>query len=73
MVRNRARNPRRTLTLLVPIVAVLSFAPDVVLLATGFVPGTTTIAVVALMIMHIVTIAVAVPCYILASRHPREK
>lgn len=73
IIRSRSRNPRRTLAVLVPVVAVVSFAPDVILVATGFVPGTTMIAVIALMIMHIVTIGVAVPCYILASRRQSEK
>jgi len=67
-IRARARNPRRTLAVLVPVVGVLSFVPDVVLLVTGFVPGTTPAAVLALMAMHVATIAVAVPSYILTSR-----
>ncbi|WP_241704227.1 DUF6069 family protein [Leifsonia shinshuensis] len=70
-VRARARNPRRTLAVLVPVVGVLSFVPDVVLLVTGFVPGTTGAAVLALMTMHVATIAVAVPSYVLASRPQR--
>lgn len=66
-IRARARNPRRALAIAVPVVGVLSFVPDVVLLATGFIPGTTPAAVLALMAMHVATIAVAVPSYVLAS------
>ena len=70
VVRARARDPRRTLARLVPVVAVLSFVPDVVLLATGFIPGTRPAAVVALMIMHVVVLACAVPAYALLSPVP---
>lgn len=72
VVRRRARNPRRVLSVLVPVVAVLSFVPDVLLLAFGFIPGTTAPAVIALMAMHVVTIGVAVPAYVLASRSRRR-
>lgn len=68
LVRRRARDPRRTLTILVPVVTLASFVPDVLLLALQFIPGTTTVAVVALMVMHLVVVAVAVPAYIWASR-----
>jgi hypothetical protein len=68
IVARRARDPRRVLRVLVPVVAVLSFAPDVLLLVLGFVPGTNTAAVVGLMVMHVVVVAVAVPAYVMASR-----
>jgi hypothetical protein len=68
LVRRRARDPRRTLTMLVPIVTVASFIPDILLLALRFIPGTTGSAVVALMVMHLVVVAVAVPAYVWASR-----
>jgi stage V sporulation protein SpoVS len=73
----RAHDPRRVLTVLVPVVALASFVPDVVLLVFGFIPGTTVGAVVALMVMHLVVLAFAVPAYVIASprealrRHPR--
>lgn len=67
-VRRRARDPRRAFTILIPLVTVASFLPDVLLLALGFIPGTTTVAVIALMAMHVVVVAVAVPAYALASR-----
>lgn len=68
LVRRHARDPRRTLTMVVPIVTVASFVPDVVLLALRFIPGTTVSAVIALMVMHLVVVAVAVPAYMWASR-----
>lgn len=71
VVTRRARDPRRVLGWLVPLVAVLSFVPDVLLLALGFIPGTTTTAVVALMAMHIVVLAVAVPAFATATRARR--
>ncbi len=68
LVRRRARDPRRTLAILVPIVTVASFVPDVLLLVTRFIPGTTASAVIALMVMHLVVVAVAVPAYVWASQ-----
>jgi hypothetical protein len=64
----RLRHPSRTLPVLAVAVLVVSYVPDVVLLATGFIPGTTTTAVVALMAMHIVVIGSAVAGYTLAGR-----
>lgn len=66
-VRRRAADPRRTLSILVPVVLVASFVPDVLLLVFRFIPGTTVPAVLALMAMHLVVAAVAVPAYLLAS------
>ena len=68
LVRRRVRNPRRTLSMLVPIVTVASFIPDILLLAFRFIPGTTVSAVIGLMIMHVVVVAVAVPAYVWASK-----
>ena len=68
VVTRRARRPRSTLTVLVPLVTLASFIPDVALLASRFIPGTTTAGAVALMTMHLVVVAVAVPAYVLASR-----
>jgi hypothetical protein len=47
----------------VPTVLVLSLIPDVALLVTGAMPGTTVTAVVTLMVMHVVTAAIAVTAY----------
>jgi hypothetical protein len=68
LVIRRTRDPRRVLTWLVPLVAVLSFVPDALLLALGFIPGTTLVAVVALMAMHVVVLAAAVPAFAIAAR-----
>lgn len=68
LVRRRARDPRRTLSTLVPIVTVASFIPDILLLMFRFIPGTTVSAVIGLMVMHVVVVAVAVPAYVWASR-----
>jgi hypothetical protein len=68
LVRRHARNPRRTLSVLVPVVTLISLVPDVLLLAFRFVPGTNTAAAIALMLMHLVVVAAAVPAYVFASR-----
>ena len=61
VVRRFARNPAATLRILVPVVLVLSFVPDVVLGITRFIPYTDTTGAVALAIMHVVVAGVAVP------------
>jgi hypothetical protein len=67
VVRRRARNPRRVLAVLVPVVTLASLAPDVLLLAFRFIPDTSTTAVIALMLMHLVVVVAAVPAFVLAS------
>ncbi|MCU7724236.1 DUF6069 family protein [Actinoplanes sp. KI2] len=67
LVRRRSARPRRVLKVLVPTVAVLSFLPDVALLTLKFIPDTTATAVAALMVMHVVVVAFAVPGYQLAA------
>jgi hypothetical protein len=59
----RAARPHAVLRVLVPAVLVLSMIPDLLLLATGFIPHTSGIAVGGLMLMHVVVTAVAVPAY----------
>jgi hypothetical protein len=61
IVRRRARHPAAMLRILVPVLTVLSFAPDSILAITGFIPGTSLTAVIALGLMHLVVVAVAVP------------
>jgi hypothetical protein len=61
IVRRLTAQPRRVLRVLVPVVLLLSFVPDVVLLTTGFIPGTTTTGAVALMLMHLTVAGVVVP------------
>lgn len=51
------------LRIIVPIAVVLSWTPDLILLATGFIPGATLTGVIGLMIMHPVLAAVGVPVY----------
>ena len=54
----------RLLTRLVPVVLAVSLIPDLALLANqNAVPGTTTAAVLALMLMHLAVAAIAVPAY----------
>jgi hypothetical protein len=67
-ISHRARDPRRLLLLLVPLVTVLSLVPDALLLIVPVIPGTNTPAVVALMLMHLVVVGCAVPAYVLAER-----
>lgn len=61
IVRRLAPQPRRVLQVLVPVVLVLSFVPDVILATTGFIPGTTVTGAVALMFMHLTVAGIAVP------------
>ncbi|MFS0735054.1 DUF6069 family protein [Microbacterium sp. 1P10UB] len=68
LVHARARNPRRVLRILVPVVTLASLVPDVLLLVFGFIPGTNLPAVAALMLMHLVVVACAVTAYVLAGR-----
>ncbi len=72
IVRRRSARARTVLMLLVPVVTLASFTPDLVLLATRFIPGTDPTAVVALMAMHVAVVAFAVPGYALASKRPRD-
>jgi hypothetical protein len=61
IVRRVVPNPRAVLRILVPVVLVLSFVPDLALLITGFIPGTTTTGAIALMLMHLTVAGVVVP------------
>ncbi|MEV5967437.1 DUF6069 family protein [Kribbella sp. NPDC051952] len=47
----------------VPLVLAASMLPDLLLMATGFIPDTTTTGVAGLMVMHLVVAAVALPVY----------
>lgn len=68
IVTRRARRPRSVLRVLVPLVVLASFIPDVALLALRFIPHTSAAGVVALMAMHVTVVAVAVPTYVLIAR-----
>ncbi|MFI5736389.1 hypothetical protein ACIA49_40110 [Kribbella sp. NPDC051587] len=58
-----AERPAAVLKVLVPAVVLVSFVPDVVLMATGFIPHSSTLGASALAAMHVVVAAVAVPVY----------
>jgi hypothetical protein len=60
LVRRFVPRPGRVLRILVPVAVLLSLTPDVILLLTGFIPGTTPTAVVGLMLMHPIVATVAV-------------
>lgn len=60
LVVRRVRRSARALAILVPVLLALSLVPDVILLLTGFIPGTTVAGVVGLMAMHPIVAAVAV-------------
>ena len=61
---NRRADSGKLLTWLVPTVLVLSLVPDVALLANGeSMTGQSTSAVVALMVMHVLTAVVVVAAY----------
>jgi hypothetical protein len=60
-VRGRSRHPVTTLRVLVPVLTVLSFTPDTILALTHFIPGTSPTGITALVLMHLVVVAVAVP------------
>jgi uncharacterized protein DUF6069 len=62
LVRTKANRPNAVLRVLVPVVLVVSFVPD--LLLAGKLPGSTTGGVVALMAMHLLVFIVAVPAFI---------
>jgi hypothetical protein len=63
LIVNTSARSRALLNTLVPTVLVLSLIPDVALLATDSTAGQTTAGVVALMVMHVVTAAIAVTAY----------
>jgi hypothetical protein len=63
IVRRMFERPARVLRVLVPVVLVLSWVPDVILAITGFIPGTTVTGALGLALMHAVVVAVAVPVY----------
>ncbi|WP_434446675.1 DUF6069 family protein [Lentzea sp. E54] len=59
-IRKRAKDPARTLGKLVPIVVAVSFLADVPMF---FLPGASVVGIIALMLMHVVVAAVAVPIF----------
>ncbi|GKQ41939.1 DUF6069 family protein [Streptomyces sp. A012304] len=63
IIRARSQNPARVLHTLVPAVVIVSLIPDIMVGVSGSRPGTGWGAVIALMVMHVVVAAVAVPAY----------
>ena len=63
LIVTKKANSRALLAKLVPTVLVLSFLPDLALLASDSMPGQTTAGVVALMVMHVLTAAIVVTGY----------
>ena len=63
LIVNKKPDSRALLRKLVPAVLVLSFLPDVALLASNSMAGQTTAGVIALMVMHVITAAVVVTAY----------
>ena len=63
LIVTKKANSRALLAKLVPTVLVLSFLPDLALLATDTMPGQTTAGVLALMVMHVLTAVVVVTAY----------
>lgn len=61
IVRRRTGSPRAVLRVLVPVVLLLSFVPDVILMTTGFIPGTTVTGAIGLMLMHLTVASIVVP------------
>jgi hypothetical protein len=67
IVLRRSARPRGVLMVLVPVAILLSFIPDLALLTLKFIPDSSATAVAALMVMHVVVVALAVPGYLLAA------
>ncbi|HWR85519.1 MAG TPA: DUF6069 family protein [Rhodoglobus sp.] len=63
VVRRLVPQPARLLRVLVPVVLVLSWIPDVIVAIAGFIPNTSATGAVGLALMHAVVVAVAVPVY----------
>jgi hypothetical protein len=73
LIRGRSGRPRRRLRVLVPVVLLVSLAPDLAVGATGKLAGSSWGAVAALMSMHIVVAAVAVATYLRVLPLPDRK
>ena len=63
LIVNKKANSRALLAKLVPTVLVLSFIPDLALLASDTMPGQTPAGVLALMVMHVLTAVIVVTGY----------
>ncbi|KUN57756.1 hypothetical protein AQJ46_45915 [Streptomyces canus] len=63
IIRARSARPARLLRTLVPVVLIVSLTPDIMVGVSDSRPRTSWGAVIALMVMHVVVAAVAVPAY----------
>ncbi|MFF5301983.1 DUF6069 family protein [Streptomyces sp. NPDC013161] len=63
IIRARSAHPAALLRTLVPVILIVSLIPDVMVGVSDSRPGTSWGAVIALMGMHVVVAAVAVPAY----------
>lgn len=63
IIRARSARPAGLLRTLVPVVVLLSLVPDILVGVSDSKPGTSWGAVIALMVMHVVVAAVAVPAF----------
>ncbi|GAB2843437.1 DUF6069 family protein [Lentzea nigeriaca] len=70
VIRRKAAKPNALLRKLVPIVVAVSLVPDVLLFG---IPGASPIGVVALMLMHVVVAAIAVPIFRTVLPLPADK
>jgi hypothetical protein len=60
IIRSRSARPATVLRVLVPVLTLLSFVPHIVLLATGFLPDSTPLGVLALALMHLIVVTAVV-------------
>ncbi|MFD1545092.1 DUF6069 family protein [Nonomuraea guangzhouensis] len=72
-VRRWSRRPTAVLRLLVPAVVAVSLLPDIAMFFTAMQPNTTALGVIALMMMHVATAAVAVPLFAWALPLPTRR
>ncbi|HWU08255.1 MAG TPA: hypothetical protein VN520_18045 [Streptomyces sp.] len=63
LIVNRSQRSGAVLRTLVPTVLGVSLLPDVALLVSDAMPGTSTTGVLALMVMHVLTAGIAVAAY----------
>ncbi|MCX4760147.1 DUF6069 family protein [Streptomyces sp. NBC_01275] len=63
IIRARSAHPARLLRTLVPAILIVSLIPDIMVGISDSRPGTSWGAVIALMVMHVVVAAIAVPAY----------
>ncbi|CAL9592372.1 DUF6069 family protein [Streptomyces sp. NPDC090994] len=72
LVRARSARPARVLRTWIPVILLVTFVPDI-LLGTSDEPGTSWGGVIALMVMHLIVAAVAVPAFRLLLPLPGQR